>query len=68
MIAEFRFRVDDEEHEPGRCRCHGCRMRLRLRESRENVRDPAAFSEDTDVFGRKRYWCRDCTEALYRNS
>ncbi len=63
MIAEFRFRIDDDEHEPGRAPCAGCRVRLALRAGVSF--DRLAYSEDTDLYGRKRYYCRECTDRLY---
>jgi hypothetical protein len=59
VAAEFRFRVDDVENEPKVTMCSGCRRRLRVRIGDPNYQ--YAYSEDTDVFGRRRYWCRACT-------
>ena len=68
MIAtsppEFRFRSDDDDN-PLVSQCAGCRRKLRVSGQWSGGRR-TAYSETRDTFGRKQYFCRECTEALYK--
>lgn len=60
-------RVDEIDDDPLTSRCAGgCGRLLRLAPKRVTRRGVVAFSETVDGRGKKRFYCRDCTEDLYR--